>query len=60
MEEAKKKIAELKQLMTKHDCESIRCANEIMDWFNRQPEDVSKVLNKFLIDEIDFVDKFVT
>jgi hypothetical protein len=60
MEEAKKKIAELKQLMTKHDCESIRCVNEIMDWFNRQPEDVSKVLNKFLIDEIDFVDKFVT
>ena len=59
MEEAKKLIEELKRLMMKNDSESIERANEIMDWFKSQPADIQKVLDGFLIDDMDFVDKFL-
>lgn len=55
MDEAKKLIKELKVLMAKHDPESVARATEILEWFKGQSSDIQKVLDDFLIKDIDFV-----
>lgn len=55
MDEAKKLVKELKVLMAKHDAESTSRATEILEWFKGQSPEVQKILDDFLIEDIDYV-----
>lgn len=55
MDEAKKLVEELKVLMARHDTESVSRATEILAWFKGQSPEVQKILDNFLVEDIDFV-----